>query len=762
MVETLVLKVRGMTCALCSLKIESNLENKKGIRRISVNYASEKANLEYDPSILKIEDIKKIIRDLGFIAEEIEDVSGEGLDSDLKETRRIRNHFIFSLILSAPLTLAMILGAAGFCHETFAPVSNHPFWLFVENIRSKTVFLHNWKLQLALATPVQFIAGFKFYRNAFYAVKSKSASMDVLVALGTTATYFYSLYICLFRRPLFIYGMLNIYFEASTTIITLVLLGKYLERRAKDRTSGAIQELLKLKPKRARVVRDAREIEIPVEDVAVGDILIVKAGEKVPVDGIVVEGYSTIDESMITGESVPVEKKENDPVFGSTINNYGTFKFKATKIGRDTLLSKIIQLVEEAQASRAPIQKIADKVCGYFVPVVLLISIITFITWFFLIYRGQWIVFSLAILNAVAVLVVSCPCALGLATPTALMVGMGVGAKKGVLIKRGEFLETACKIDTVVFDKTGTLTCGRPQVTDVIPLNTERSGLEKKDLVRLAAIAEKGSEHPLGKAIYEKLKENSMEEIEDAESFEALPGFGVKARIHGRNILIGTRELLTRNNVNVDAGLESAALLRSEGKSVVHMAVDGSLEAVIALEDSIREESRETVKALRNLGIKVVMLTGDNKVTADALARKAGIEEVIAEVLPDRKAEVINRLKASGRKVAMVGDGINDAPALAAADVGFTVGTGTDVAIETSDIVLLSNDLLTLPLSVKLSKQTMRKIKQNLFWAFIYNLVGIPIAASGRLNPVIASAAMALSSVSVLLNSLSLKRSFSK
>jgi Cu+-exporting ATPase len=542
--------------------------------------------------------------------------------------------------------------------------------------------------------------------------------------------------------------MKELYFEAAAVIITLILLGKYLEAVAKGKTSDAIKKLMGLQARTARVIRDGSEADIPIEEVEVGDVIVVRPGEKVPVDGRILEGNSSIDESMLTGESLPVEKKAGDMVVGATINRFGTFKFEATRIGKDTVLSQIIKMVEDAQGSKAPIQKIADRVSGVFVPTVIGIAIVTFLIWYLT--TGD---FTNAIISAVSVLVIACPCALGLATPTAIMVGTGKGAENGILIKGGEHLEMTYKLDAVVLDKTGTITKGQPEVTDVVTLGS----MESIETLRFAAIAEKSSEHPLGTAISERGK-NEFGTVPDPEQFEAIPGRGIRAVVDGREVFIGTRKLMQEINISADPAEDAVAKLEDEGKTAMLMAVGGKLEAILAVADTLKESSKEAIEDLKKMGIDVYMITGDNKRTAAAIAKQVGIEHVLAEVLPENKAEEVEKLKRQGRKVAMVGDGINDAPALATADIGMAVGTGTDVAIEAADITLMRGDLKTIPAAIRLSRKTMRKIKQNLFWAFIYNIIGIPFAALGLLNPMIAGGAMAFSSVSVVTNSLSLKR----
>ena len=769
MIETKTLKVYGMTCTLCSMTIEASLQRLDGIAGVSVSYASEKAFLEYDSARLQIPDIKKTIEKLGFSVEENADnTESSRLDRSTAERNKLLRLFIFSLIFSAPLLLCMLSVGIGFCHDIIDPGSTTAFGRFIYQIRIRSLFLHDWRLQLAAATPVQFIIGARFYRNSFRALLAGKATMDLLVVLGTTAAYLYSVYIVIFQNYAYVSGLIDIYFEASAAIITLVLLGKYLETAARGRTSRAIQALVGLKPKTARVIRDEAEVDIPIDEVLAGDIVVVRPGEKIPVDGIILEGSSTVDESMLTGESLPVEKKENDFVTGASINKLGTFKFRATKVGSETKLAGIIKIVEEAQGSKAPIQKTADRVCSWFIPFVLTAALATFLIWYLAIYKHQFIVINLPIIYAVSVLVVSCPCALGLATPAAIMVGMGKGAQNGILIKNGESLERACRINTVVLDKTGTVTMGIPEVTDIILLGDRGTGLlspadekkeyDEKEVLKLAAVAEKKSEHPFGTAIYEKAKKDVGPDIADATRFEAVPGKGVSAEIEDRRVVVGTPAFIGENGIDLRGSGEILDRVYSEGKTAVLVAADGELISIIALSDRIRENSSEVVSRLEKMGISVFMITGDNRHAARAVAGKIGVRNVLAEVLPEDKAEEIKKLKRQGRIVAMVGDGINDAPALAAADIGFAVGTGTDIAIETGDIVLLKEDLLTIPAAINLSRKVMRKIKQNLFWAFIYNIIGIPVAALGHLSPIVAAAAMSLSSVSVLLNSLSLKR----
>ncbi|UZW16300.1 heavy metal translocating P-type ATPase [Clostridium pasteurianum] len=756
MMEDISLKIHGMTCFLCSITIESSLEKLEGVNKVNVSYSTEKAKLEYDSDKIQLDKIKNVIESLGFLVggNEEEDDSKE-INYDLMQKNKLKNIFIISAILSSPLILAMILGGLGFCHDYIDPNSTTKIGKVIEYVRWRALILHDWRLQFALATPVQFIIGFRFYRNSFYSLRAKVATMDLLVAVGTTTAYFYSLYIVFFQRPTFLYGMRNIYFESSTVIVTLVLLGKYLEAIAKGKTSKAIKTLMGLKAKKARVLRNNIEVEIAIEKLLVGDIVIVRPGEKIPVDGIIIEGTSTVDESMLTGESMPVKKAKKDFVTGASLNKNGSFKFQTTKVGEGTVLSNIIKMVEEAQESKAQIQKITDRICGYFVPFIFFVAVSTFLSWYFIIYHGQLL--DVALINAVSVLVVSCPCALGLATPTAIIVGMGKGAQNGILIKNGEDLEKMCKINSVVFDKTGTITVGRPEVTDLIILN-KNYGYDEKKIIHIAAAAEKNSEHPIGTAIYENRKEIIDEQSEVIENFQAIPGKGIKAIINGKSVLIGTNKLMEENKINIENAETILDSLQQEGKIAVLMSIDNKLISILALSDKIKDKSEKVVFSLKKMGMDVYILTGDSKKTAFSVASKIGIEKVIAEVKPENKAQVIQNLVNSGKVVAMVGDGINDAPALATANIGFAIGTGTDVAIETGDVILLRDDLSSLPLAIKLSKKTMSKIKQNLFWAFIYNLIGVPVAATGHLNPVLAAAAMGLSSISVLINSLSLKK----
>lgn len=719
-------KITGMSCAACSARIEKALNALPGVFNATVNLATERATVEFSGNELSFQQIQAKVKKLGYEAHDPANAGDVDREKQLREAevRGQRRRFLLSATLSFPLLLGMILHMAGILPE-LAHILMHPY------------------VQLALATPVQFIAGWPFYRGAWAALRNGSANMDVLVALGTSAAYFFSIANLLTGDP-------HLYFETSAILITLIILGKMLEAVAKGRTSEAIKALMGLQPKTARVVRDGAETDIPIELVQVGDVIVVRPGEKVPVDGVIVEGDSTLDESMLTGESLPVDKKVGDSVAGATINKFGSFKFQATKVGKDTALAQIIRIVEAAQGSKAPIQRFADIVSGYFVPTVVALAVLTFLGWYFLLDPGN---FTRALVNFTAVLVIACPCALGLATPTSIMVGTGKGAENGILIRGAEHLENAHRLTTIVLDKTGTITKGQPSVTDILPLN----GLSETELLQRAAQVEQSSEHPLAQAIVKHAQAQSLPLAAPA-SFLAIPGQGVRATVGDQQILVGARRLLQENNIDFAATIPEIERLEQQGKTVMLVAAGGIINGLIAVADTVKEDSAAAVAELQRLGIEVWMITGDNERAARTIAAGIGIANVLAEVLPEHKAEKVAALKQEGKVVAMVGDGINDAPALATADVGFAIGTGTDVAIEAADITLMRGDLGGIVAAIRLSRATMRNIRQNLFWALFYNSLGIPLAAAGYLTPVVAGAAMAFSSVSVVLNALRLKR----
>ena len=743
--QTISLKITGMTCATCAQTIEKALNKKEGIYRANVNLALETANVEYNPAQISLEGIKKVIRDVGYgVIEPEEGVEDAEQRERDREIRSLKIRLAFSAAVTIPVVIYSNWRFLPFILPTL-PIDNFiPLLLFV------------------LATPVHFIVGHNFFVGAYKALRNKNPNMDVLVAIGTSAAYFYSVYVTFT-------GEGKLYYTTAVSLMTFLILGKLLEAIAKGRTSAAIRKLMGLRAKTARVVRDNEEMEIPVEDVQVGDIIVVRPGEKIPVDGIVIDGYSGVDEKVITGESIPVEKKAGDPVVGATINKTGMLKFKATKVGADTVLAQIIKLVENALGSKAPIQTLVDVVSGYFVPAVLITATAAFLVWYLL---GMGFIFALTVF--IAVLIIACPCAMGLATPTAIMVGVGKGAENGILIKSGEALETAHKLQAIVFDKTGTLTKGEPEVTDIVivtspsgnPSSTAKKGktVSENELLQLAAIAEKNSEHPLGEAIVKRAMERGLKVV-DSEFFNAIPGYGVEVKYGGKAILLGNRKLMKKNNINIAQLEEKMKALEEDGKTAMLVAVDGKAAGLIAVADTLMEYSVEAVKALQKMGLEVIMITGDNERTAKAIAKQVGVDRVLAEVLPGDKASEIKRLQDEGKIVAMVGDGINDAPALAQANIGIAVGSGTDVAMETGDIVLVKDDLRDVVISIQLSRATMTKIKQGLFWAFAYNIALIPVAAGilypfmgVLLDPIFAAAAMATSSVSVVTNASLLKR----
>ncbi len=723
--------VSGMTCASCATAVEKALKGLNGVVSANVNLATERASIEFIPGMVDFDDFKKAIDAAGYKASPItEGLMDREKEEREKEYRDLKKRFLVSLILTIPIVIGSII---------HIPV------------------ISNWLLLFILATPVQFWAGLRFYRAAWSALKHMTTNMNTLIAVGTTSAYAYSI-LATFLPGIFIKGGLrpDVYFDTSSVIITLILLGRLLEAKAKGRTSEAIRHLMGLQAKVARIQRDGQDKEIPIAEVVVGDIVIMRPGERIPVDGDIVNGYSTIDESMLTGESLPVEKSMGDKVFGGTVNKAGSFKLKALRIGKETALAQIIRLVEEAQGSKAPIQRLADKVASIFVPSVISIAVITFIMWFIF---GPRPSFTLAMMNFIAVLIIACPCALGLATPTAIMVGTGKAAERGILIRDAEALELAHRIQTVVLDKTGTITKGEPEVIDVYATGD----ITEKDAIALAASAERVSEHPLGHAIVRMAKERGLV-LDEPDRFTAISGGGIKAALSGREIFIGNETLMSKEGIDISP-LSGYAKQVSEGaRTPVFMAIDNEIKALFAIADTIKEGSIDAIKGLKAMGIEVSMLTGDHKKTAEAITRMVGVDRFFAEVHPAEKAEVVKSLKAEGKITAMVGDGINDAPALAEADVGIAIGTGTDIAMEASDITLIKGDLRSVAEAIRLSRLTLKTIKQNLFWAFFYNVVGIPVAAGllypfggPLLNPMIASAAMAFSSVSVVSNSLRLR-----
>jgi Cu+-exporting ATPase len=727
------LAVTGMSCASCAANVERALKASPGVAEANVNLATARATVLFDPKLISRADLVRAIRDAGYGVAAAAEEAGAGPDREFRSLRA-------SVVWGGALALIILLGSM----RRWFP------WM--------PALLQDFLVLWALATPIQFVLGARFYRGAWSALRHGSANMNTLVAVGTSAAYFFSVAATVlpgfFRRA----GVEpQVYFDTSSVIIVLVLFGRMLEARAKGKTSDAIRRLMGLRPRTARVLAEGSEREIPVEEIRPGDVLVVRPGEKVPVDGVILEGRSSVDESMITGESLPVDKGPGEEVIGATLNKWGSFRFRAVHVGEDTALARIIRLVEEAQGSKAPIQRLADAVAARFVPAVIAIAVLTF---------GLWALFGptprlvFALLNFVAVLIIACPCAMGLATPTAIMVATGRGAERGVLIRSGESLETIHKADTFVFDKTGTLTNGRPETTEVLPT----AGLGREELLSLAASVENGSEHPLGQAIVRRARTERVP-VERVEDFRALEGLGVEGRVGRRRVLIGSLKLAEARGIDVRILAEPAGRLAGAGKTIAAVSVDGEPAGLLGLSDTLKPGAREAVDSLQRTGRRVIMLTGDNALTARALAAEAGIDEVRAEVLPGEKAEVIRRLQAEGRRVAMVGDGINDAPALAQADVGLALGTGTDAAMASADITLISGDLGTVLAAVELSRRTIRTIRQNLFWAFVYNVVGIPVAAGALypafgilLDPMIASAAMAMSSVSVVSNSLRLRR----
>jgi Cu+-exporting ATPase len=734
--KTIKLAIEGMHCASCATLITRGLTKTPGVASANVNYATHKAVVVFDEAVAKEDDLLSAVEKKGYKARvmTVDEDPRLQREREQKEIARLRRQFILGVALAVPAFLiGMLLMPDGL--------------LFVGYDLPYAAYL-----LFALATPVQFIVGRDFYRGAWSALRNGSANMDSLIALGTSAAYFYSVYLLFFTAETMQY------FEVSAVLITLVLMGKLLENAAKGRASEAIRTLMSVAPKTALVVRDGKEENVSVDDVQVGDTILVRPGEKVPVDGVIIEGSTSVDESMLTGESIPVEKQPWSMVFSGTINKHGGFTFRATKVGANTTLSQIVKLIEDAQGQKAPIQRFADVVSSYFVPIVIALSIVAFGVWYLVAGQG----FAFALQAAIAVLVIACPCALGLATPTAIMVGTGEGAKSGILIKGGEALETAHKVRAIVFDKTGTVTNGKPEVTDAIPYH----GLTQHELLHVAASVERRSEHPLAEAIVHFAKRHDIP-LRDPTEFKAIPGQGVSAHIEGHQFLFGNSKLMQEHSIDIADAKGTIDRLEDEGKTVMMLATTHKLVGIVAVADTIKPGARHTVERLHRLGIDVYMITGDNKRTATAIAQQAGIKRanVFAEVLPQDKAEYVKRLQLGGnRKVAMVGDGINDAPALAQADIGIAMGSGTDVAMETGSIVLMRNDLADVPRALRLSRLTMAKIRQNMFWALFYNVLGIPVAAGALyyatgwlLSPILAGGAMALSSVSVVGNSLLLK-----
>ncbi|HLD57769.1 MAG TPA: heavy metal translocating P-type ATPase [archaeon] len=769
--EKIRVRIEGMHCASCAAKVKSALNKTAGVVGSNVNALTKIALVEYSAEKIDAPKIISVIKKLGYkpFLESMDSNDGTATDpvcgmkveknksikkdfngriyyfcseecvnkfeSPEQELKRMKRRVTIALsgvlVLALLRVIAMFVLAAGASIVTWVPIPQLPYfswgvWLFI------------------ITTPIQFIGGWGFYKGAYTALTNKRMNMDVLISIGTLTAYIYSTFVVFFPNILPVEES-NVYFEVSAVIIAFVLLGKFMEDYMKRRTSAAVRKLMDLRPSTARVVRNCKEIEIQADQIMEGDIIVVRPGEKIPTDGIIISGHTSIDESMVTGESLPVEKSKGDEVIGSTVNKHGLIKFRATKVGAETTLMQIVKMVEEAQASSAPIQRLADKVSGYFVPAVIGIALLSFFVWSVLL--GN---FTTGLLSFIAVLIISCPCALGIATPAALMVGVGKGAEAGILIRGGEYLERAQRLNTIVFDKTGTLTKGEPVVTDII-------SDDPRNLVKFAAIAEKGSEHPLADAILKKA-ENMKIRVPEPDKFEAVPGHGIKAVYRKDKILVGNRKLMVKNGIEINKVEKSMEGFENEGKTAMIVSVNKKPLGVIAIADVLKGTSAEAVKELSKLGIETIMLTGDNEKTAKSIAMKVGIQNVIANVLPGEKAGVIKKLQKEGKVVAMVGDGINDAPALAKADIGIAIGSGSDVAKETGGIILVKDNLMDVVSGIKLSKASMKKIKQNLFWAFAYNSAAIPIAAFGLLNPIIAAAAMALSSLTVVGNSALLKR----
>lgn len=738
------LKLRGMSCASCASSIEDAIRVVPGVQTCSVNFGAEQATVRYDSQKTGLEQIQAAVEGAGYAAFPMEEMATGETDDEQASRRAESRELILKVTVGAVISLVLIFGSIPMMTGLDLP------WI--------PAWLHNPWLQLVLTAPVQFWCGYSFYINTWKALKRHAATMDTLIALGTSAAYFYSVFATLFPSFFVNQGLMpEVYYETAAVVITLILLGQLFENRARGQTSEAIRKLMGLQAKDARVIRNGQEMDIPIQDVQVGDVVLVRPGEKIPIDGEVIEGASSVDESMVTGESVPVKKQPGDEVVGATINKTGSFKFRTTRVGKDTFLAQIVQLVQQAQGSKAPIQRLADQVTGWFVPAVITIAIATFVIWFDV--MGN---LTLALITTVGVLIIACPCALGLATPTSIMVGTGKGAENGILIKGAESLELAHKLQTIVLDKTGTLTEGQPTVTDFATVKGTDPSQELK-LLRLAAAVERNSEHPLAEAVVRYAQSQEVSPLE-AKDFEAIAGSGVRGIVSGHLVQIGTQRWMAESGINTRSLQDYKSTWEAAGKTAVWVAVDGKMQGLVGIADALKESSPEAVRSLKRLGLEVVMLTGDNQRTAEAIAQQVGIKRVFAEVRPDQKAAQVQKLQGEGKIVAMVGDGINDAPALAQADVGIAIGTGTDVAIAASDITLISGDLQGIVTAVQLSRATIRNIRQNLFFAFIYNVAGIPIAAGilfpifgWLLNPIIAGGAMAFSSVSVVTNALRLR-----